>query len=159
MLWEANVPDLNEAAIGAVCELDTVGRRPFDVSHAILTAGECRLAQESAAVVARSGLSSACVSASIPDIPQADCSILTSGEKQAASMRVEGDSMYLAIMLMQLCSRKTCMTEIVQDDLATGGCSGDIVASIAFRPSNICNVDSVDLSRPSRCLGRCASDC
>ncbi len=62
-------------------------------------------------------------------------------------MRIEGHLVYLPEVFMELGCLDTRVTEIVEDDFATGSRRGYEVARISFRPGNVGNINRVCLAR------------
>ena len=73
-------------------------------------------------------------------------------------MRIESNSMHLPVMLVQLSSWQAGMTKVVKDNLATTSGRRDIVSGCTLGPSDIINVNRIDLSGLARGLGRGAAD-
>lgn len=127
----AVVPPLDDAVLSAKGKLNTVGRRPLDVADA--------LALARVAIAAGAGHD---VLLHVAQVPETGGGVTAAGQQQVALVRVEGQLVDLAVVLVQLGQLDAGAIEIVQHDLAVGGGGGNVGAVVAMRP-----LDVVDLER------------
>lgn len=127
----AVVPAHDGAVVGAKGKLDGVGGRPLDVIYGSVDAGVVVSAAARHDVLSR-----------VAEIPQTHGCVMAGGQQQVTLVRIEGEFVYLAGVLVQTGQLDACAIEVVQDDLAIGSGGGNVGVEVAMGPLDVLDGES-----------------